>query len=109
MLYLGTQSTVEPARVIVEEMPDGERVVRLADNIRVVEDGAQEGETSTHFEYDEVVFTMPEDREDTEAEIEEEFEAWWLFGIEDEDEDTLEQRVADLEDIVFSLIIGGDE
>lgn len=109
MLYLGTQSTVEPEKVIVEILPDGECIVRLADHVKVVEDEGFDGEPSSHYEYDEVVFNLPDDRTDTAEEIEEEFDAWWLYGQDDEEESTLEQRLSDLEDIVFGLIVGENE
>ena len=102
MLYLKTQSTTEPSAVIVENLPEDVRVVRLADNIAIVQD--EEG--FEHYEYDEVVFEMPYDRHDTAAEIEADFAAWWEFGQQEPEETTIEQRLSDLEEIVMALIEG---
>lgn len=52
------------------------------------------------FKYDEVVFYLPDDREETAASIEESFADWWAYGSTDEDaEITLEDRVSALEEI----------
>jgi hypothetical protein len=90
---------------VIENLPDGTRVVRLADHVQIVPDEWMDGEPSTHYEYDEVVFEMPEDRTDTVEDVTEDFDDWWVFGQEEYEEPTLEERLAELEDIVFGIIV----
>ena len=101
MLYTKCQSSTPPARVTLENLPEGKRIVRLADNLdtRAEDDGIV-------YEYDEVVFFLPEDREETVASITAEFAAWWEFGQQDSEEITLEQRISDLEEILLGLLEG---
>lgn len=101
MLYLKTLSSSTPAKVLIERLPDGTKTVRLADNIETVE--SAEG---TAIQYDEVVFDLPEDRDDSVESIEANFEAWWDFGQQETEEITLEQRVSDLEEALLSLLEG---
>jgi len=101
MLYLKTLSSSTPAKVVIEMLPDGTKTVRLADNIETVE-----SEEETAIQYDEVVFDLPEDRDDSVESITANFEAWWDFGQQETEEITLEQRVSDLEEALLSLLEG---
>lgn len=101
MLYLKTLSSSTPAKVVIEMLPDGTKTVRLADNIETVE-----SEEGTAIQYDEVVFDLPEDRDDSVESITANFEAWWDFGQQETEEITLEQRVSDLEEALLSLLEG---
>ena len=59
------------------------------------------------YEYDEVVFVLPEDRHDTMLDIELAFSDWWVYGSQpDEGAVSLEDRVTDLENVVLELIGG---
>lgn len=49
---------------------------------------------------------MPEDRHDTLAEIEANFADWWAYGEVDPEPISLEQRVSDLEELIFALTEG---
>ena len=99
MLLHDTRSGSIPPRVILEELPEGQRVL-LSSNVHQVED-----EDSISYEYDEVIFLMPSDRTETIQTIETNFDSWWKFGQQEaEDEISLEQRVSDLEDIIISLM-----
>ncbi len=99
MLYTGTQAAQRPERVIVETMEDGRQRVRMADNVR--EERTDEG---TVCVYDEVLFTVPEDRRVTVESVAAEFAAWWEYGAQPEEEITLERRVRDLEEIIMDLM-----
>lgn len=101
MLYLKTLSSSTPAKVLIERLPDGTKTVRLADNIETVE-----SEEGTAIQYDEVVFDLPEDRDDSVESITANFEAWWDFGQQETEEITLEQRVSDLEEALLALLEG---
>ena len=101
MLYLKTLSSSTPAKVVIEMLPDGTKTVRLADNIETVE-----SEEGTAIQYDEVVFDLPEDRDDSVESITANFEAWWDFGQQETEEITLEQRVSDLEEALLALLEG---
>lgn len=90
-----SQSTAEPAKVTLEECPE-KTLVWLTDN---VEEERQEEQTI--YRYDELVFTLPEDRQETAESIEASFEEWWLYGCEDHSEPTLEERVSLIEDILM--------
>lgn len=90
-----TQSTAEPEKVAFEVCPD-KTLVWLTDNVEEVQQ-----EEQTIYEYDELVFALPEDRHETAETIEEAFDAWWLYGCEDHSEPTLEERVTILEEIIM--------
>lgn len=100
-MFMRSQSSCTPARVVIENLPDGRNIVRLTDNVETIvnEDG-------TVYEYDEVVFELPEDRSETVSTIESEFSAWWEYGQQEQEDITLEQRVSDLEEIVLALMEG---
>ena len=100
-MYLqNTESNLRPPVVVLNEMEDGTKSVRLADNIREVEteDGA------TMYVYDEAVFTLEADRTETADDILEDFTAWWEYGIQPEEPlPTLEERV----EMIEELLMGG--
>lgn len=77
--------------------------MRLADHITEVSREYEDDSAQTVYVYDEVVFTLPYDRaEETAESIEAEFEGWWIFGENDgEEELTLEERVAILEEVLL--------
>lgn len=90
-----SQSTAEPAKVTLEVCPD-KTLVWLTDNVEEVQQ-----EEQTVYEYDELVFVLPDDRQETAASIEASFDDWWLYGCEDHSEPTLEERVSILEEIIM--------
>lgn len=98
MLFVGVCASATPPRVCLEELPDGRRLVRLADNIQVI--GEDEGPV---IMYDEAAFDLPADRrEETVETITAGFDAWWAYGsTEQETPPTLEERVAALEDLLL--------
>ena len=101
MQYQNTRASDMPDRVRIEAQPDGKKTVRLTDNVRhITEDGCDQ------VEYDEVVFDLPFDRTDETVEsIDADFAAWWEYGTEPQDPPTIEQRVADLEDMFLSMMM----
>lgn len=100
-MYLqNTESNLRPPVVVLNELEDGTKSVRLADNIREVEteDGA------TMYVYDEAVFTLEADRTETADDILEDFATWWEYGIQPEEPlPTLEERV----EMIEELLMGG--
>ena len=101
MLYTDTEAMQRPEAVILETMKNGTQHVRLADNIR--EETREEG---TCYIYDEVLFTVPADRQETPESIAAGFAAWWEYGAQPEEAITLEQRVSDLEALFLDLMGG---
>lgn len=99
MLNVKVQATTEPPRVTMETLPDGRTSVRLRDNVVTLET-----EDGTVYEYDEVVFDLPEDRTETVESIEQAFSGWWAFGQQADEVITLEQRVSDLEEMILSML-----
>jgi len=99
MLLTNTESTVSPSAVLVERFPDGTANVRLADNVREEE---REGQTS--YVYDEAVFTLGANREETAEDIRADFDSWWKYGIQPEEPmPTIEERL----ELVEMMLIGG--
>lgn len=99
MLLMNTESSVMPEKVLV----DRSRNVRLTDHVteKVTEDG------QTMYAYDEAVFALPEDRTETAEDILAAFDDWWAYGAQpDETPATLEDRINELEDLVFTLFGG---
>lgn len=94
MLY-SSQSTLPPDKVKVEQCPD-RTIVWLTDNVEETQI-----EEQTAYQYDEVRFDLPDDRQETESSITEHFADWWLYGCEDHTEPTLEERVTILEEIIM--------
>ena len=103
MLYLKTQSSSMPQAVNLERLPEGPVIVRLAANIHEAE---TEDEISTIYEYDEVIFQLPDDRaEETAESIQADFSAWWEYGQQAEEEEvTIEDRLSALEDMIFEIL-----
>lgn len=102
-MYLRTQSSVTPDSVKIEQLPDGRKTVRLTDNVT-----EKTEDESTVFEYDEVVFDLPADREgETVETITKNFSDWWLYGQQEPEEITLEQRISELEEIIMSMMEEG--
>lgn len=96
MFYKNTESTVSPQKVTMEILED-KTVVKLTDNIQEQVDIETE---QVLYHYDEVVFNLPEDREETIESITDDFESWWIYGQNDEEEEiTLEERVSALEEL----------
>lgn len=98
MKYTGTESSASPSRVIVEKLPE-KTMVRLADNIQELE-----REDGTAYVYDEVVFDLPEGRDDSVSAIEAGFSDWWAYGQEDHTPPTLEEKVNILMDAIFEEV-----
>ncbi len=71
--------------------------MRLRDNVR-----EETKEDATVYVFDEVVFDLPEGRDDSIEAITEDFAAWWIYGQEDHTPPTLEEKVDILMDAVFS-------
>lgn len=106
MIYKNAEAGTAPATVTLEPLPDGGRLVRLADNIR--EEERSEGESSwKSYLFDECVFKLPEGHEGETAEsIEGSFSDWWSYGSEDEEGETitLEDRISILEDLILGEV-----
>lgn len=97
MLLRNTESSVRPSSVLMDSREDGTKAVRMAGNIQEVEK-----EDQTVFVYDEVVFDLEAGRNETAADILEEFEAWWEYGSQDpEPLPSLEERVTLIEEILM--------
>lgn len=88
-----------PSSVVIESPTGAPCSVRLADHVQeiITEDGKT-------YEYDEVVFDLPDDREETVESIQASFAAWWEFGQQEEEEVTVESRLAALEDAVMEIL-----
>lgn len=100
MLLRDTRSDALPLAVAIDTIEEKKRV-RLTDNVRSEIENTDDGEVTT-FVFDEVVFDLPADREDTDEEIREDFDAWWAYGSQDEEEPlTLEERVEMIEEILM--------
>jgi len=100
MLHTNVMSTARPDSVVVEQR-DGDRRVLLRDNIEEITTTEDEIEQTTYL-YDEVVFLMPEDREETIESITSNFASWWAYGAQPEEPaPTLEERVQALEDVIL--------
>lgn len=100
MLYPKVESTIQPEHVIVGDNVNPKNVV-LTRNVSeyVDEDGTK------FYQYEEVRFQLPYDREETTQSVEENFNEWWIYGEEGtEDNISLEDRVPDLEELVISLL-----
>ena len=99
MLLTNTESTVRPAAVVMERFPDGTTNIRLADNIR-----EEEREGQTFYVYDEAVFALGADREETVEDIQANFDSWWEYGIQPEEPmPTIEERL----ELVEMMLMGG--
>lgn len=93
---------MRPVSVLLERLGDGSANVRLASNIR---EEVREGEKV--LIYDEVVFSLPADRKETAEDIEQDFDAWWVYGSEPEmPVPTVEERLDVLEGVLMELMGG---
>lgn len=81
MIYKGTESNIQPQRVLIEALPGGIKAVRLADNIEELTD--EEG--NTFYRYDESVFTTKD--KITVEDVEANFEEYWEKGKDAEQDD----------------------
>ena len=98
MLLRDTRSSVRPCAVLLDEKEDGGKIVRMAGNIR---EENEEGQVL--YVYDEALFELEAEREETAEDIEADFEGWWEYGAQEEEPlPTLEERVAMLEDYIIS-------
>lgn len=100
MLYPKVESTIQPEHIIVGDYVNPKNVV-LTRNVSeyIGEDGTK------FYQYGEVRFQLPYDREETIQSIEENFDDWWIYGEEgSKDDPSLEDRVTDLEELVISLL-----
>ena len=88
--------TEEPARVVLEELPDGQRAVLRRDI------AAEELDGQTVYVFEETAFRP--DRRVTVEELEKDFDAWWAFGETPVETPTMEQRLAALEDVVAEMM-----
>ena len=84
----------------VEHLPNKTTRVILTDNVVKTQD--EDG--NDVFIYDEVVFVLDGERDDSPAEYEDDFDSWWEYGsAEDEPLPTLEERVSDLELYIMNM------
>ncbi len=98
MLLKDTKGTTVPSAVLMDEKEDGGKIVRMAGNVRPLEEDGQ-----TVYVYDEVLFELESGRSETVADIEAAFYDWWDFGSQPEEPaPTLEERVAAIEDYIIS-------
>lgn len=109
MLYLDVQSTTRPVLVVLETLPDGEKIVRLRDNISEIVAPKENDEPAiAEYAYDEVVFPLPYDRDETVSTITAAFSDWWAYGVAhtvaDDFPPTFEQRLDALENMMISLL-----
>lgn len=94
------ESTVSPAKVTLENLPDGTVHVILTKNSH--EETDEEG--NVKYTYEEVSFLLPEGREETAETIEGSFERWWNYGSENHTAPTLEERVDVIEEALTALM-----
>lgn len=99
MLLTNTRAASQPAKVTIENIEGKKRVV-LTDHIEYV----STPEEGSGYSYDEVIFFLPEDRNDTLYDIELNFDAWWEYGQIENEPLTLEQRVAELEGLIMDIL-----
>lgn len=103
MLLKETTGDVRPESVILEELPDGRRIVRLTN--AAIEKKNEDGSNGGYI-YDEVVFDLPEDRADIQnaEDIAKNFEAWWAFGQEEQEEPMgLQEQIDMLAETILAL------
>ena len=85
--------------MLVERLSDGTATVRLADHIR-----EEDREGQTIYVYDEAVFTLEADREETAEDIQSSFDSWWEYGSQPEElMPTIEERL----ELVEMMLMGG--
>ena len=81
MFYENADADQKPQKVMIEDLPGGERAVRLTDNVQ--EYRQEEAKDRKNYRFDEVEFILPASETVTQEEIEAEFEKWWEYGKED--------------------------
>lgn len=108
MLFQNVQSMDKPVKVVLDDLPDGSKIVRLRDKItEITVPGENDVPSTTMYEYEEVAFPLPYDRNESVASITAAFADWWIYGESAplvENVPTVEQRIADLEDTVLALL-----
>lgn len=83
----------------LEHLPDGTANVRMAGNVT-----EEDRDGQTIYIYDEAVFTLEADREETAEDIQADFESWWEYGIQPEEPmPTIEERL----ELVEMMLMGG--
>lgn len=99
MLLTSTESSIRPSAVTLERLPDGTANVRMANNI-----AEEDRDGQTVYVYDEAVFALGTDREETAEDIQADFESWWEYGIQPEEPiPTIEERL----ELVEMILMGG--
>ena len=96
-MFYTAEAAEKPRRVTIEKMPDGGKRVLLADNVKT-KDQEEGGIT---YEYETVVFSLPDDRDETVKSITTNFADWWEYGKTSQEEMTLEERVSVLEELAL--------
>ena len=96
MTYVEGQSSTKPESVVMEKLPDGSIRVILHADITATKD-----DDGTVYQYKEVDFILPDDRQETQASIKKSFDAWWAYATEDHTPPTIEERLELLEEIVY--------
>lgn len=86
MIYKNVNSDQKPERVSLEELPEGQRVIRMADNIEERE--PEEGGERKGYTYDEAV--MRTDEGIDAEEISQNFAEWWEKAAIQEEEEKVE-------------------
>lgn len=83
MFYENADADQKPQKVMIEDLPGGERAVRLTDNVQ--EYRQEEAKDRKYYRFDEVEFILPASETATQEEIEAEFEKWWEYGMKDQE------------------------
>lgn len=96
MLYIA-EAAEKPSKVTLEKLPDGGKRILLADNVKTKE----QEEGGITYEYETVVFSLPDDRDETVKSITTNFADWWEYGKTPEETPTLAERVAILEELML--------
>ena len=90
MIYKNVDGNEKPEKVSIENLPDGKRTIRLADNVEEYrqpdEKGNATGKIAYHF--DEVVFDMPDGQNLTQEDLTKDFAKWWEYGQTDHKDKT---------------------
>ncbi len=95
---LKTQSSVEPQQIILSAL-GASVTVRLTTNVEE-KTRQDDDESSTFFEYDEVVFQMPY-RESLQKDIEDNFEVYFGYGIQYmEQQESLKNKKNEIQSLV---------
>lgn len=96
MIIENVSSTTAPQPVVMEVLPDTRPRILLSKDVEeiVTEEG-------TSYSFKRAEFYLPEGREDTVAQIEAAFDAWWAYAAADHSMPTVEERLEALEEIVY--------